>query len=182
MNEQQANPKLYWLWNIGLVVLSAAGIGVLSLLLAYGDYSWGVFVGYFTHPLLLLLNLLPVVLLELLLWCVTGRAWVSFLLTAAVILGASTGSYFKLLFRDDPFVFADIPSISTAMGVAGNYAIAMDKRLWCVAVCVIAGAVFLFFLVKGKPAGKVRGIGAALILASVFPLWQGVYASDRIYD
>lgn len=182
MNETQANPKYYWLWNIGFVLLSAAGIGVLSLLLAYGDYSWGVFLGYFKHPLILLLNLLPVILLELLCWCVTGRAWVSFLITAAVILGSSVGSYFKLMFRDDPFVFADISSISTAMGVAGNYAIRMDKRLWCVVLCVLAGTVFLFVLVKGKPAGKVRAIGAVLVLVSVFPLWKGVYASDRIYD
>ena len=174
MNGSQEKPWLFWLWNAGFVVLSAMGIGVLSLLLAYGEYSWGVFTGYFTHPLILLLNLLPVVLLMLLCWFATGRAWVAFLLTAAVILGGSVGSYFKLMFRDDPFVFADISSISTAMGVAGNYALAMDKRLWCVVLCVAAGAVFLFFLVQGKPSGKVRAVGAALALLCVFPLWKGV--------
>ncbi len=180
MNETQANPKYFWLWNISFVLLSAAGIGLMSLLLAYGDYSWGVFLGYFTHPLILLLNLVPVILLELLCWCFTGRAWAGFLLTAAVVLGASTGSYFKLMFRDDPFVFADISSISTAMGVAGNYAIAMDKRLWCVVVCVIAGAVFLLFLVKGRPSVKARVIGSvctALCGALLVP----VYASETVY-
>ena len=182
MNGSQEKPWLFWLWNAGFVVLSAMGIGVLSLLLAYGEYSWGVFTGYFTHPLILLLNLLPVVLLMLLCWFATGRAWVAFLLTAAVILGGSVGSYFKLMFRDDPFVFADISSISTAMGVAGNYALAMDKRLWCVVLCVAAGAVFLFFLVQGKPSGKVRAVGAALALLCVFPLWKGVYASDDVYE
>ena len=162
--------RLYWAWNIIMVVLAGCGIGLVSLVLAYGDYSWGVFLGYFRHPLIAFLNILPVVLFLLLCWCLTGRAWVSFLLTCALFLSASVGSYFKLMFRDDPFVFADISSITTAMGVAGNYAIGMDKRLWFTLGCVIFGAVFLAKLVRGKPGRQVRILGAAAVLLLLFAL------------
>lgn len=174
--------RLYWAWNIIMVVLAGCGIGLVSLVLAYGDYSWGVFLGYFRHPLIAFLNILPVVLFLLLCWCLTGRAWVSFLLTCALFLSASVGSYFKLMFRDDPFVFADISSITTAMGVAGNYAIGMDKRLWFTLGCVIFGTVFLAKLVRGRPNRQVRILGAAAVLLSVWPLWKGVYSSNRIYE
>jgi len=173
---------LFWLWNVVLVVLSGAGIGLLSLLLAYGDYSWGVFLGYFRHPLILMLNLVPVVLALLFFWCVTNRAWAAFLITSAVFLSASVGSYFKLMFRDDPFVFADITSITTAMGVAGNYAIGMDKRLWCVVLCVLMGTVFLFLFVRGRQPVKSRLVVMLLVAVSIYPLWKGVYSSSRIYD
>lgn len=173
---------LFWVWNWVMVLCAGAGIGLLSLLLAYGDYSWGVFLGYFTHPLILVLNLLPVMLFLVLMWMLTGRPWIAFLLTNALFMSASVGSYFKLMFRDDPFVFADMTSITTALGVAGNYDIAMDKRLWCVAACILMGTVFLFFLVRGKPGKRTRIGGALLIALSVWPLWKGVYSNTRIYD
>ena len=181
---EDASPRqrlLFRLWNWCMVLAAGAGIGLLSLLLAYGSYSWGVFLGYFRHPLIAVLNLLPVMLFMVLCWFLTGRSWAAFLLTAALFLSASVGSYFKLMFRDDPFVFADISSISTAMGVAKNYAIGMDKRLWFCLLCLILGAFFLRFLVRGRPAKRTRLIGAVLVLVSFVPLWKCVYSNDSLY-
>lgn len=172
----------FWLWNWIMVLAAGAGVGLLSLLLAYGDYSWGVFLGYFTHPLLLALNLLPVMLFMVLMWMLTGRAWIAFLLTNALFTTASIGSYFKLMFRDDPFIFADISSIGTALGVAGGYDIGMDKRLWFILACVVLGSIFLFFLVRGKPGKRTRIVGVLLVMFSVWPLWKNVYSSSRIYE
>ena len=92
---EDASPRqrlLFRLWNWCMVLAAGAGIGLLSLLLAYGSYSWGVFLGYFRHPLIAVLNLLPVMLLMVLCWFLTGRSWAAFLLTAALFLSASVGS------------------------------------------------------------------------------------------
>ena len=51
----------FWLWNVGLVLASAICLGGVSLLFAYGSYDPNLFYSYFDFPLILLLNLAPVV-------------------------------------------------------------------------------------------------------------------------
>lgn len=65
----------FWLWNALLIAGAAAALGLASLLLATGNYSARLlFVDYLRHPMLLLLNLLPPMLLTALLYAATGRA------------------------------------------------------------------------------------------------------------
>ena len=59
--------RWFLLWNWGFLIAAAIGTGLLSLLLAVGRYPWDIFLGYFRHPLIAFLNILPVVLLILLL-------------------------------------------------------------------------------------------------------------------
>ena len=68
----------FWLWNILILLCAAAGVTGVMLLLAPGPYALSVFVGYFTHPVLFLLNLLPVALLMALGWAATGRPWAAY--------------------------------------------------------------------------------------------------------
>ena len=74
---------LFWLWNGGMLLLAALGITTVMLLLAVGDYRLLIFVGYFRHPLIFLLNFLPVAALMLLGWVVTGRSWAAYLFGAS---------------------------------------------------------------------------------------------------
>ena len=93
--EGEAKRKvLFWVWNLGVLLVSAVGITLLSLLLAVGPYSLHICLGYFERPLILLLNLLPVAALLFLLYGLTGRAGAAFLLTALVTLGLSVGNYY----------------------------------------------------------------------------------------
>ena len=175
-------PKgLFWAWNWLILTVAAVGTGLLSLLLAVGHYPWGIFLGYFRHPLIAFLNILPVVLLILLLYCLVGRAWIAFLAGSVPVMLASVGNYFKILCRDDPFLFADVPDIPTALGIAGQYDLSIDRRLGFCIFCIAAGTVFLFFFVRGRPRPKWRLILGAVILVSVIPL-VGVYTSDDVYD
>lgn len=185
ISSEGMNPKQrrrFRLWNGVIFVLMACGIGVCSLLLAFGHYSWGIFSGYFRHPLILLLNLLPVVLLALLFLFITGRIWIAFLVTSAIIILPTVGSYFKLLFRDDPFIFADVSAIATASGVAGKYNLAMDERLWAVLAFVVLGTVFLALTARARPSRALRIAGIVIIALSVWPLWTRVYSNPDIYN
>ena len=180
--ECRERPILFWVWNLGFLLLSSLGTSILSLFLAFGDYRWQVFVGYFRHPLILLLNTLPVLLLELLLYCLINRPWIAFLAASAPVMLASAGNYFKLLCRNDPFMFADIPDIPTALGISERYDISMDWRLWLCAACLAGGTLFLFFLVRGRAASRRRRlIAALLLLLSTVPLAK-LYTSDDIYQ
>lgn len=173
--------RLFWAWNCFFLVASGIGTGLLSLLLAIGRYPWHIFFGYFRHPLIALLNILPVVLLILLLYCLVGRAWIAFLVGSVPVMLASVGNYFKIVCRDDPFMFADIPDITTALGISERYDLSMNWRLGFCLFCMVFGTLFLFFFVRGRVRPRWRLTLGAVILLSIIPL-VGVYTSDDVYD
>ena len=107
---------LFWLWNALLLGGAAAALGLLSLVLAPAQYGWNLFWDYLSNPALVALNLLPPVVLAALLYGLTGRAWLAYALTALPVLGLSVGNYYKLAFRDDPVIAADL----LLLGEAGN--------------------------------------------------------------
>ena len=178
-----AHPIRFWVWNWCFIVAAGLGCGLLSLLLALGHYRWAILLGYFRHPLICLLNVLPPLLLMLLLYCLIGRAWIAFLATSLLTLGASAGNYFKLIFRDDPFLFADIPSIGMAFRFVGgeHYALSLDARLALCLAYVILGTLFLFFFVRGRSRARFRLLGAAVLVLACLPLSR-VYLSENVYE
>ena len=56
-------------------------------------------------------NLLPPVLLIWLLYFLTGRCWLSYLLTALPALGVALANYFKIQLRGDPLLASDLKLI-----------------------------------------------------------------------
>ena len=117
MASNKNNVLNFWLFtrrSAGLTggkkaLLAALGTGIMSLTLAYGRYDRAVFTGYFSHPLIALLNILPVLLVFLLLYSAIGRSWIAHLVTSLLVLGLSTADYFLLLCRDDTLLFALTP-------------------------------------------------------------------------
>lgn len=180
-----AEPKhrfIFYLWNFGMLVLAAAGICTVTLLLGIGINSREIFFDYFRHPLIFFLNFLPILMFELLMYGIFGRTWAAFLATAVVFVTASVGNFFKLKFRNDPFMFSDISAIHTALGVSSGYDISLNKRIVFCLLCVAAGTVLLFFFVRGRSSGRLRLALSALVLAAVWPLWSFVYSNSSIYN
>lgn len=170
------------LWNGFCLLASSFLLCVMSLMLAYGPYSEAVFFSYFAHPMIILLNLLPIFLVQLLLYACTGRQWIAYLITALVFMAASIGNYYKLTLRNDPFVYADLTVLNTAFGVAGNYEIRLGLRVLLAALIVPAGTVLLFFFARGRLGWKGRLIAGLAALAPVVPLWLFVYSQKRVYN
>ncbi len=173
---------LFHLWNWLLPILAAAGTGLASLTLAYGRYERAVFNGYFSRPLIALLNLLPVIALFLILCSAIGRSWIAHLAASLLVLGLSAADYFMLLFRDDTLLFADIMDAATAMGVVGNYNLAVDRRLLVCILYLVISTVFLALFVRGKPRWPVRlSVGVLVLLVCAFPL-RKTYLSNNVYE
>lgn len=172
----------FHLWNWLLPLLAALGTGALSLLLAFGRYPWGVFFGYFTHPLIAVLNIAPVLLLSLLLYCAIGRSWISHLVSSLLALALSAADYFMLLFRDDPLMFADILDAPTAMGVVGKYNLTVDDRLLACILYLAVTTVFLALFCRGRQRWPLRlGLGIVLVLICCFPLRKS-YGDSDVYE
>lgn len=173
----------FWLWNLGILLAAGVCLGGLSLFFAYGDYPDIIMGSYFRHPLLLLLNLAPVVLLLALLYAALGRSWAAFLLTGAVVWGLSLGNYYKLRFRDDPLMFQDLKNLRDAAAITAmaDYDLTPDKRVWFGLGCLLLGTAILFFFVRGRLPKQPR---IALLLAAALlwgPMWWAC-ADKNLYE
>ena len=174
---------VYFLWRFLVLLCAGISLGALALIFAYGNYSWGVFLGYFDNLFLVVMNVLPAVLLLFLLYGATGRAWLAFLLDGAVVLGLSIGNYFKLIFRDDPVYFEDLLILreAQAMATSDHYALFIDKRIAVALVCWAAGTLLLALLVRGVARGWKRRLGTLLAAAVVSGALAPVYVDEDIY-
>ena len=175
---------VFWVWNAGVVLAAGLCLGWLSLFFAYGDYPDTIMKTYFHHPLIVFLNLLPVVLAVFLLYAALGRGWLAFLLSGLVVWGLSLGNYYKLRFRDDPLMFQDLKNLRDAAAITAmaDYDLTPDKRCIFGALCLVFGTLFLLFLVRGKLPGKLRTGLLAVCLVLCLPTAKlmedtGIYAS-----
>lgn len=177
-----AQKVLFYIWNGSAFVLSSLVLAVLSLCFAFGTYDWGVFFGYFQFPIILLLNWLPILMFQLLLFCVFGRQWAAFLGSALFFILPSVGNFYKLKIRFEPFTFQDMGSVSAGLRIAGRYDLPLTNRI---IVSVIAAAFILavmIFFVRGTPGKRFRlTVPAAAVFCSVL-LWLFVYSDAKVYD
>lgn len=175
---------VYYLWRFLILLCAGICLGALALIFAYGNYSWGVFLGYLQSGFLLVINILSAVVLLFFLYGLVGRAWLAFLLDGAIVLGLSLGHYFKLVFRDDPLYFEDMLILREAKAMAGSdhYALFIDKRIVVALLCWALGTVLLFFLVRGKARGWKRRLGTVLAAVAVSAVVAPVYLDESRYD
>lgn len=171
----------FWLWN-GLLMLGAAlALGLLCLMLAPAQYGWELFYDYLDHPALVALNLLPPAVLMALLFGLTGRAWLAYALTALPVLALAAGNAYKMFFRDDPVIAADLLLLGEAGNMAGKYQLFLFGKLAAALGCALAGALLLALLARGRPLGRFRAGIAGTALACAAAL-SPLYASDQVYQ
>lgn len=171
----------FWLWN-GLLMLGAAlALGLLCLMLAPAQYGWELFYDYLDHPALVALNLLPPVVLMALLYGLSGRAWLAYALTALPVLALAAANAYKMFFRDDPVIAADLLLLGEAGNMAGKYQLFLFGKLAAALGCALVSALLLALLARGRPLGRFRAGIAGTALACAAAL-SPLYASDQVYQ
>ncbi|MCI9511648.1 MAG: LTA synthase family protein [Oscillibacter sp.] len=167
----QKRQAVFWVWNLGVLLAAGLCLGWLSMFFAYGDYPDTIMKTYFQHPLILFLNIAPVVLAVFLMYALTGRGWLAFLLTDLVVWGLSLGNYYKLRFRDDPLMFQDLMNLRDAAAITAmaDYDLTPDKRVIFGVLCLIFGTAFLFLLVRGRLPKRPRLALLAACAVLCFP-------------
>lgn len=168
-----------------LLLLTALGTTVLSLALAIGTYDVEEFYGYFTNPTILLLNFIPVFLLQTLLLMLFKRHSAAFCLSSAVVLLPSIGNFFKIKFRFEPFTFADIDSIAAGLSVANNYELSLNSRVLAALMYIVLGSIVLLLIerwgLKLRLNIRLRALVSVICIVACVPLWFGVYSNENIY-
>ena len=171
------------LWNTAALLLSSFILCVVLLLFAFGHYMWSIYLGYLKTTEILVLNWIPILLLQILLYALFNRQWAAFLLTGAVTFAMSLGNYYKLIIRNDPFTAEDISSIRAALSVMKGYKLSIDWRVLLALVVILLGTTILGLLARARIERPLRLVLAVLALTSCIPLWNSIYSSkDRYYE
>ena len=174
------------------------------LWLAFGLTALGLLLGWLTMPLaavsspdlsaqdlwawylssgdLWYRNLLPPVLLIWLMYFLTGRCWLSYLLTALPALGVALANYFKIQLRGDPLLASDLKLISEAGGIVGNYSLDMTPLIqqtlgWAALGLVLA----LLLLPRGLRRRDIRIFGLLSAAAVMGTAFLTLYCNEASY-
>ena len=178
-----ATPKRagFWCWNLGLYVLALLVVSGISMALSMGPDPASMGVGCWEDPLLVFLNTLPVLALGLLLYGIIGRTQWAFLLTAAIVLGLSAGNYFKLIFRDDPLMFADMLLLQEAGAMAAQYRPVWDHAMILTVLLSAVCFALLWLLARGIPKrwGRVTiSLAGLVVCGAMIP----VLLNNSLYE
>ena len=181
LKTEPRRPWLALLLTLPLFVAGCLCLGLLSLYFAAGDHGLDLFLWYLTQPQVLVLNLIPFVLLGLLLLALTDRAWLAFLLDAAVCLFFSWAEYWKLMARNDPIYAEDLLIFAEATQMAGQY-IQFTWQIALSAVLALIGTGVLFFC-RGRIRRAVPRVAlAAAVIALAAWLYPNVYTNTATYN
>lgn len=169
-----------------LLLCAAVCLAFVSLALGSLYVSFSRFFSYFSAPALVALNALPVVALLAVFWLLTDRPWLSFLLTSIVVITATGVHYYKVVFRDDPFVFEDVAYFGEAAGIVGQYDVHLTLYFRLAIAACILGTVILALFARAKIGWRRwRWVGrlaaVALIICLSIGGYQKFYASDKLY-
>lgn len=175
---------VYYIYRALLLTLAGICMGLMIMIFAFGEYPWGSLRGYLEHPIILVLNIVPVVFMIFLVYGISGRAWVAFAVGGFIPFGFSLANYYKLSFRDDPLYFGDIFIMreASAMTTERNYSLYVDWRIAGGVLCWLFGTALLALFMRGKnksPKARISII-ASVILASVC-LWP-TYMDTSLYN
>ena len=132
-------------------------------------------------PAIVALNLIPPLLLLLVGWLATRRAWAGCLLAALPTLALGVSNLYKVALRGDPVTVSDLRLLRTAGGIVTRYQLTRNDSVIGAVVTVIALLALSRLLLPPAPmAVRSRLIGLLACCAAV-PLLLPFYVGDVSY-
>ena len=127
------------------------------------------------------LNLFPPALLIWLFYFLTGRSWAAYLCTGLPVLGLAAANYYKIQFRGDPLLAADLALASEAGDMAGKYDLALNPMLENALLWAAAGLI-LALLLRGRMERGMRLFGLASAAAVAATALVSLYCNAPLYQ
>lgn len=174
---------LLLLRDVGVLFLIALILLVMTLCFTTLHINWAIVGNNFYDPVLLILNLLPIFLLLFILYALFNSVAAAGLGGSLILFLMSMIQYFKILYRDEPFMISDVLLIQEAGDMAGKYDITFNLKQWLALFLLLA----IFICVRHfyhhvKQLGKTRLIIAGISVMSFIALFNSVYQNAEIYN
>lgn len=148
--------------SILFILLASAALSLVGLMLGY-VMSIEVITHFMSHPLLLLLNTLPLTLFMLFIYFATSRIWCSFLFGGGLFLIFELVNRFKLELRDDPLIPYDLLLGGEVANVVKLSDLTISKYLFAMIILFLVASLFLIFFVKSARLKAIPRIIATLL-------------------
>lgn len=107
---------------------------------------------------ILIMNTWPILLVMLLIYFISNRIWVSYLLTALIVFCIAEVNRFKIFYRDDPFVFADLLLVGEATNMISKYSLFLDKMTLLVIFILVCCAIMSALLFRPQKTSKYKRV------------------------
>lgn len=169
-------------WDVALLLLASVCLGLLSLYYASPTAGLATFAGYLSSWRIVVLNLLPVLFLALLFRFLCNRTWLAFAFTSIVVLGFSWTNYFKILFRNDPLLAADLATFAEGAKMAGVYNIRIDYKLALGFLLCVIGTFVLAAFARARyrlPLTRIVGVTLCVVFGTIG--FKTLYQSNAVY-
>ena len=176
--------KLYVnkVWDAALLLLATLGLALLSLYYAEPTAGLATLGTYLSSWSIVVLNALPVLLLAAFFRFAFNRSWLAFALTSVIVLGFGLTNYFKILFRNDPLLAADLSSFAEAAKMAGVYHVRIDFKIALgLALCAGATLILALFARSRFRLMPTRALGLVICIVIGTVGFRTVYWSDAVY-
>lgn len=176
--------NLHWLINALALLIWSAGLGVVCLFFAKGNYAISnVFFGYFSKPLIVFLNLLPVLLITLLVYFIANRVWIAMLLGGFIVIIPTFINNIKLVLRNDPLLAIDVRYISEAANISSRYTLNIDHWMIITVAAIVLMSAAGGFLLRARISSKklrLTGLAAVILLSALS--YVTLYRSEAVYE
>lgn len=175
LNKNQKNTEIISVRTI-LHAFLALFLELLAVFVQYGTVkdSW-VYISGQLH--LFIKTAILIFLVMQLLTCITKRVWISFGITAVVVIFLETVSNIKFSNRGMPLLPWDVSMAKEALSVAGNYEIAVSLPEIAALLIAVGVSILLFFLAKATKKGfcilQRLVTGIVICLCMVFYVYTG---------
>lgn len=175
LNKNQKNTEIISV-RIILHAFLALFLELLAVFVQYGTVkdSW-VYISGQLH--LFIKTAILIFLVMQLLTCITKRVWISFGITAVVVIFLETVSNIKFSNRGMPLLPWDVSMAKEALSVAGNYEIAVSLPEIAALLIAVGVSILLFFLAKATKKGfcilQRLVTGIVICLCMVFYVYTG---------
>lgn len=132
-------------------------------------------------PAIVALNLIPPLLLLLVGWLATRRAWAGCLLAALPTLALGVSNLYKVALRGDPVTVSDLRLLRTAGGIVTRYQLTRNDSVIGAVVVVIALLALSRLLLPPAPMAVRSRLIGLLACCAVVPLLLPFYVGDVSY-
>lgn len=157
-------------------------IALVSMFYSTGDYGIEMFKSYLEYKKLIFFHVVPVFSLAVILYLIFNSLAIACGCTGTLFLLLTWINYFKLKFRDDPFLFGDIFIAKEAQNMTGQYKIELTHGMIFWIIMLILMVIALVFV---KVKISLKSVRIVLLVISILVsgvMYKTIYCNSEIYN
>ncbi|HZJ77061.1 MAG TPA: sulfatase-like hydrolase/transferase, partial [Oscillospiraceae bacterium] len=168
--------------TIFIIAILSTVIMVVTFAFSSATLNMSLFKSYFKQGTLIFMNFVPIFLLMSLIYLISNRLWLGYLLTVLICTTIGIVNKLKLTYRDEPFVFIDIKLISESLKMAKAYDLNLSIRVIIMILSLIGITIILkvFFQPKIKAKNVRMALALSLSILSII-MFRSYYFDPNVY-